>query len=183
MAIMNELEGNNLGLSPNRALVYWKRAYYSRYRDAPIKFDVVIEVWQPRAEYPSFLWICECKDLKGPLPVDDVEEFLAKLDQISGANRKGVIAISGGIQSGALKYARSKGIGIIRLLPDDQVHYELYYKGPEPTEDSRHRAEECYRALTEADFVGINREFYAVSSGLMFRTWGSLLASAIHLGA
>ena len=37
----------------------------------------------------------ECKDHSGSIPVGRVEEFKAKLDQISSANRKGVFVATG----------------------------------------------------------------------------------------
>lgn len=42
-----------------------------------------------------YSWVCERKDYGRSIPVDDIEEFEAKLDQIAGADKKGVIAATG----------------------------------------------------------------------------------------
>ena len=50
-----------------------------------------------------------------------MEEFHTKLQQIGEDNTKGTFVTSGALQRGALNFARSKGIGVVRLLPDDQI--------------------------------------------------------------
>lgn len=67
------------------------------------------------ARDPLFLWICECKDYTHAVPVDDVEEFKAKLDQIAGKNVKGLFATTAGLQRSALAYARAHGMGVLRF--------------------------------------------------------------------
>ncbi len=84
VAIKRELEANRLGLSPSSAKVFQKKGYYSAARDGDIVVDISIEVWPPEANNWSLLWVCECKDYTGSLPVNDVEEFRAKLEQIAG---------------------------------------------------------------------------------------------------
>ena len=125
-AVKRELADDRLGMSPTLARPFKKKGYYSKDRDSDITVDVSIEVWLPGADQWSMVWVCECKDYSGAIPVDDVEEFKAKLDQISGANRKGVMAVTGALQQSALKYAGANGIGIVRLLPDGQVRHVLY---------------------------------------------------------
>lgn len=83
--------------------------------------DISLEFWLPGADQWSILWIIECKDYAGSIPVDDVEEFKAKLDQISGANRKGMLVVSGALQPSAFNYARSNGIAVARPLPREHV--------------------------------------------------------------
>jgi hypothetical protein len=175
-AVKQELEGERLGLDPKSALPFLKKGYYSRDRDDEIVVDVSIEVWLPKADRWSLLWVCECKDYSGPIPVDDVEEFKAKLDQIAGANKKGVMVVSGALQRAALKYAKSHGIGIIRLLPDDQVEHVLYHMTMEQYErKSRLNPNEFTEALTQPEFIAENRDFYATADGYIFGDWRSLL--------
>ena len=124
---------------------------------------------------------CECKDYSGSIPVDDVEEFKAKLDQIAGANKKGVMILSGALQRSALKYARANGIGIVRLMPDDQVRHlisNMSWKGWEAMQ--RRKPTEFAEALTQADYVATNRKFYAAWGTDRFDDWRSILKGSLH---
>lgn len=175
-AISTELNSDRLGLSPSLASTFQKKGYYSRDRDSDIIVDISIEVWLPNADKWSLLWVCECKDYSGAIPVDDVEEFKAKLDQIAGANKKGVMAVTGALQQGALKYARANGIGVVRLLPNDQVEHLMYMTTSATMgEASRLNSSEFYRALTVPGFVGKNRDFYAEGQGYIFGSWHPML--------
>lgn len=179
-AIEAELRADRLGLSPATARAYQRKAYFSRDRDADIITDVSIEVWLPSADVWSILWVCECKDYSGSVPVDDVEEFKAKLDQIAGANKKGVMAVSGALQASALRYARANGIGVIRLLPHDQVEHLIYMMTAATMAlTSRLDPVEVNSALTQPHFVGRNRGFYGAAGGYIFGEWGSLLKHSL----
>ena len=180
-AITNELGNERLGLSPKSASAFQKKGYYSRDRDTDIIVDISIEVWLPDADRWSLLWVCECKDYGSAIPVDDVEEFKAKLDQIAGANKKGVMAVTGALQQGALKYARANGIGIVRLLPNEQVEHLVYFMTPAVMEESmRLNPNEFYRALTIPGFIGKNRVFYAERQGYIFGSWQPMLKEMLH---
>ncbi len=182
-AVKTELQGDRLGLSPKLASTFKKKGYYSRDRDDEIIVDISVEVWLPNADRWSLLWVCECKDYSGSIPVDDVEEFKAKLDQIAGANKKGVMAVSGALQQGALKYARANGIGIVRLLPTDQVVHVLYHMTKAMlSERERLNSNEFSSALTQPGFTGVNRDFYAASDGYIFGNWYSLLKAGLSIG-
>ena len=81
---------------------------------------------------PFFLWIWECKDYSSPIPVNELEEFHSKLEQIGADNTKGTMITSNGwFQSGALNYARSKRIGLVRMLPEDQVEIIMQCMTPD----------------------------------------------------
>lgn len=113
-----KLKEEEFGISPKQAKVLHKPAYYSRDRQKNITFDVSIEVYRKGAETPYWVWLWECKNYSHKVPVDDVEEFHAKLNQV-GANRtKGTIITPGGFDEGAYEFARSKGIGLWRWIPD-----------------------------------------------------------------
>lgn len=106
-----------------------KPRYYSKDRDAEIEFDVSVEKYLANPDEnenmrPSIIVIIECKDYSNSIPVDDVEEFHAKLQQIGADNTKGMmITQKGCFQRSALTYAKSKGIAIARILPDDQIRF------------------------------------------------------------
>jgi hypothetical protein len=175
-ALKRELLNDGLGLSPKLGRPFKKKGYYSRDRDGEIIVDISIEVWIPGADQWSMLWVCECKDYSGAVPIDEVEEFKAKLDQITGANRKGIMAVTGALQQSALKYARANGIGVVRILPDNQVRHVLYHMGTAMHDEvSRLNSAEFLHALTWPAFVGENRDFYAIDDGCIHSDWYSLL--------
>ena len=117
----DQIGSGSLALDPSHTKVFHKKAYYSRDRGKDITFDVVIEVTRPGATEPWLVWVWECKDLARPVAVDDVEEFSAKLQQIGVHGAKGTMASRNGFQEGAVEYARSKHLGLLRLLPDGSV--------------------------------------------------------------
>jgi hypothetical protein len=179
-AIENELVGGRLGLRPESTRAFRGKGYHSRDRDDDILTDISLEVWLPGADRWSLLCVIECKDYAGAVPVSDVEEFKAKLDQISGANRKGIMAISGALQAGALTYARSVGIGIVRLLPDDQVRHVIYHMTATMLREAEKLdSGEFYRALTQPNFESFGRDFYAIIDQFMVGNWSKLLGRAL----
>ena len=119
--------------------------------------------------------MCECKDYTQAIPVNDIEEFKAKLDQIAGKNVKGVVATQGALQKGALTYAQSNGIGIVRILPDDQVDWVMQLVtsfGMQEHLDPN----EFGLALINPDHRGKNRAFYSACDDYAFGCWYSLLS-------
>jgi hypothetical protein len=174
-AITHVLAQDGLGLSPKHATVHWRKPYFSRDRDADIIVDVSIEVWLPGAPNYSFLWVCECKDYTGRLAINEVEEFKAKLDQIAGVNKKGILAITGALQRSAFNYARSQGIGVLRLLPDDQIVHKLHMSRAE-REDRVALVEE---AITEPSYIGNRRDVYAEINGACLGSWEALVTKAL----
>lgn len=119
--VARELAQGRLGLAPEMCRLHRGKGYHSRDRGDDITVDISIEVWQVEAETWSLLWVYECKDHSGSVPVGKVEEFKAKLDQISSANRKGVFVATGALQDGALKYARAHGIAVLHMPTDGPV--------------------------------------------------------------
>jgi len=118
-----ELNNGNLGLDPNQAKVLRKPAYYSRDRQKTIIFDVSIEVFRRGGNDPYLIWIWDCKNYRHRVPVDDVEEFSAKLSQVGTHKTKGTIITPHGFEEGAFEFARSKGIGLWRWIPEGSLVY------------------------------------------------------------
>ena len=190
-AIKRELKNDWLGLSPRASRPFMKKGYYSRDRDKDIIVDISIEVWLRSADHWSMLWVGECKDYSGSVPVDDVEEFKAKLDQITGANKKGVMIISGALQESALKYATANGIGVIRLSPEDQIEHLRFRKTLETNDAGSSRIQELIgadsdliqqvfeQALTSAEFRAPDQSIIAVWEGEYFHSWRSFLNASL----
>lgn len=175
-ALAEELRNERLCASPRRAKVFRKKAYLSRDRDADIITDVSIEVFFPGRDRPTLVWVFECKDYGGSVPVDDVEEFHAKLQQIGEDNTKGTIVTSGALQRSALAFARSKGIGVIRLLPDDQVSHVIeFITMASAAQASQVDWSEFEPALTDPQHRS-QREFFAAHDDYWFASWYSVLS-------
>lgn len=105
--------------------IYSQKGYYSKDREKDIKFDVSIEVFLPNQDTYSLLFLIECKNYNHRVPVDDVEELFAKVQQISGANTKAILASTNSFQEGALKFSKSKGIGLLRYYDSSNLNWEL----------------------------------------------------------
>ena len=114
----NQIETGEMGLDPENARVFHKKAYYSKDRGKDIVFDVVIEITRPGEITPWVIWVWECKDSSRSVEVGEVEEFASKLQQIGVHGAKGTIASRSGFQEGSVEYAKSKRLGLLRLLPD-----------------------------------------------------------------
>lgn len=114
-----EISAGRFLARPDWCRIFWKKGYYSDRRKANIKFDISVEIGPPDAAGYSILYLIECKDYEKRLvPADDVEEFHAKIQQVAGVNVKGVMVSSKAFQSGALEYARSTGIGLLRYFDE-----------------------------------------------------------------
>lgn len=178
-SLTRALRLNRLGLLPEACQIHHRKSYYSRDRESEIQVDISIEVYLPGATTWSFLWVWECKDYKGSIPVDDVEEFWAKLQQIAGVNVKGSLAVSGGLQKSAIAFARSKGMAVVRILPEGQFSPILYDVDERATvEDWRGiRMRETLNALVTPKFYG--SALYALYANESFPSWMELVAAVI----
>src|SRR4051812_36597000 len=115
--IETELARGDYGLDPALAKVRRGPLYFSRDRNKNIRFDVSIEVRRRGAVDPYLLWVWECKNYTHKVPVDDAEEFHAKLAQIGADRTKGTMITPVGFDSGTVAFSRSKGIGLWRYVP------------------------------------------------------------------
>ncbi|AZC18528.1 restriction endonuclease [Pseudomonas sp. CMR5c] len=180
MLIKKELEAGRLGISPSSGRVFKKKGYYSRDREKDIVVDISIEVWLPGADNYSMLWVCECKDYARSIPVDDAEEFKSKLDQIAGKNIKGVIVTRSSFQEGTVKYARSQGVGLVRIMPKDQVSWFMYciMSGSAPIQNKLN-PREFKLALSNEGYQAKERSFYSTYNGYIFGSWLELLRHSL----
>lgn len=105
--------------------IFRRKAYYSEKRKASIVFDISIELRFPGAADYSMLILIECKNYAKAVPVDDVEEFFAKVDQVGEANTKGIFVSNNALQSSALRYCKSQGMGVARYFDGQDLKWEL----------------------------------------------------------
>lgn len=121
----SEIHMGNFLAKKEYCKIFTKKGYYSKDREKDIIFDVSIEIYLPGQKDFSILFIIECKNYNHPVPVDDAEEFFAKIQQISGANVKGVIASTNSFQNGTFKFSKSKGIGLLRYFTKENRDWIL----------------------------------------------------------
>jgi len=69
------------------------------------------------------LIIIECKSYTHKVPVDDIEELYAKVQQVSGA--KAILVSSNSFQEGTFNFANSKSIGLLRYRSVSDLDWEL----------------------------------------------------------
>ncbi|MEE8470575.1 MAG: restriction endonuclease, partial [Dehalococcoidia bacterium] len=119
--VQGELSRGDLGIIPNLACVRHKPKYFSRDRAKDITFDISVEVFRKDAVEPYWIIILECKDYSHKVPVEDVEEFHAKLSQVGADRTKGKMVTPVGFGRGAVEFARSKGIGLCRSIPPGKL--------------------------------------------------------------
>lgn len=123
--LRREMAKGRFFVSSDVCKVYSQKGYYSKDRAKDIIFDISIEVYAPGAESYSFLILIECKNYNHPVPVDDAEEFFQKIQQISGANVKGILVSTSSFQEGCFNFSGSKGIGLIRYYDSKEIKWEL----------------------------------------------------------
>lgn len=104
---------------------FHKKGYYSKDRKKEIVFDISIEVTLPGMSSYSLLILIECKNYSHRVPVDDIEEFYTKTQQISPSNIKAIVASNNAFQEGAFNFAGSKGIGLLRYFAADSLEWVL----------------------------------------------------------
>jgi len=181
-AIKNELNAERLGILPHSCQIFRKKPYYSKERGSYIIVDISIEITLPNLDKWSLLWVWECKDYKGAVPVDDVEEFHAKIEQIAGDNVKGTMAVSGGLQRAAITYAISKGIGIVRIMPDNQVLHVSAMRNGLEVEKSINRLDvnKFSYELTNPDAKSFYY-FCSIANKYGYGDWYSLIKDTIDL--
>jgi Zn-dependent peptidase ImmA (M78 family) len=168
LAIFNlfkaQIESDRFFATKECCRIFHRKGYYSRDRETEIIFDVSIEISMPGATEYSILVVIECKNYSGSVPVNDVEEFFTKVEQIGQANTKAIFISSAALQSGALTYCRSKRMGVARYFKAEDLKWELQrsasvsYFGNSAIDDA-----EVYAGLTRPDYKSSVFEFFLQS--------------------
>ncbi|HSK73384.1 MAG TPA: restriction endonuclease [Pyrinomonadaceae bacterium] len=183
--IETELKTGKLGLIPECAQLFAKKPYYSRDRNANIVVDLSIEVTIPGKDTYSFLWVLECKDYAGKIPIDDLEEFHAKVQQIAGDNVKATFVTNAAFSKSGLNYAKANGIGLIRLLPENQVEWFVMWRSELTAEqiwkeEYDRLLQEIEPALTLTEFCTHNRFFHGYIDNKAYLNFNSFIEDIIH---
>ncbi len=120
-----EIRNGRFFAKPQCCKVRRKPKYYSRDRSGDITFDVSIEIFLPGSTELSAVVLIECKNYAKSVPVDDVEEFFAKVQQVAPAKAKAVLASKAPFQLSTRRFAQAKGIGLLRYFSQDNCKWEL----------------------------------------------------------
>lgn len=163
----NTIEKDEFFFKKDLCKIYSQKGYYSKDREKNIKFDVSIEIFLPDQETYSVLFLIECKNYNHKVPVDDVEEFFAKIQQVSGANTKAILASTDSFQDGTLKFSKSKGIGLVRYYDSSKLKWELT-RSPALFMSRSHAINEwllAKKGVTEQSHESLHYDFYSYING------------------
>nr|VFJ64957.1 MAG: Restriction endonuclease [Candidatus Kentron sp. FW] len=164
--------------------IFPKKGYYSKDREKDIIFDISIEATLPGQDRYSFVFLIECKNYSHRVPVDDVEEFFAKIQQVSGANAKGIVVSTNSFQEGAFNFARSKGIGLLRYFSKEKVEWVLT-RSPSGMSSTAHADSKwlnTYRALRDEDYKSRYFDFYGCANETYTVSLNQFFASLVGNG-
>ena len=120
------LDADNFIVPGKRSYIYRKKGYYSESRKDNIIVDISIETILPEANTYSILTVIECKDYKSKVSIDNLEEFVGKIDQIAGKNTKGIFFTTSGFSDTCINYAKAKGLWLI--VYNDEEFSNLTYR-------------------------------------------------------
>lgn len=97
-----------------------QKTFYSKDREKNIFFDLVLEIFLPFQEDPFLIFIIECKNYSHKVPVDDIEEFASKIDQIRYLKIHPILITTVGFQSGGLTFSKNRGITLWKVTNNSQ---------------------------------------------------------------
>lgn len=144
--IVKAIKNGELGISESTAKVQKKVGYYSKDREKEIIFDLSIEIWPKNAERYTLLYLIECKSSPSGhnVPVDDVEEFNTKINQVAGGGVKGVMITDNKFQSGGLTFAKNKRMMLIEVDKDDNHSIILHRTDKENEKNDKKNLDEIF---------------------------------------
>lgn len=111
-----------------------KQKYKSLSRDGYVEFDYVIEVWPPNADRYSMIYFIECKDYKNRVGIDKIKKFHNDIEEVTGANAKGILITRSLLQDGARQYAEANGFMVVQA--NSVEDYKIIYHKTETKDNS-----------------------------------------------
>ncbi|AXY59272.1 MULTISPECIES: ImmA/IrrE family metallo-endopeptidase [Acinetobacter] len=110
------IEQRYFGFPPNQCQLTPQKPFYSKDREKNIFFDLVLEIFLPQQLDPFLIFVIECKNYNHKVPVDDIEEFASKIDQIRFQKISPICITTVGFQSGGLTFAKNRGITLWKVI-------------------------------------------------------------------
>lgn len=127
------LKKGELHVNTEYSEIFRKKSYYSKDRNSNIVFDITIETSiNDNKNNPtnySLLTVFECKNYsQKSISAEEIEEFSSKLNQVGESNTKGILVtnINTNFQSATIEFAKSKGIGLLRITNKEETEWTLY---------------------------------------------------------
>lgn len=121
------LDTDNFIVPGKLSKIHRKKGYYSESRKGNIIVDISIETILPGANTYSILTVIDCKDYESKVSIDNLEEFVSKIDQIAGKNTKGLFFTTSGFSETCINYAKAKGLWLV-VYNDDEFSNLTYRK-------------------------------------------------------
>lgn len=164
------LSNGDFYLNSKSSKIFRKKSYYSEARKGYIVVDISIESYIGNAEKYTSLLIIECKNYSKAIPVDDIEEFSSKLNQIGEHNTKGIVVTNSFFQEGAFNFALSKKISLIRINENKDFEWVNYRKDSKLKylDYSRSKLVLCSHQLKETNFIGFHGNLGFLTISQMF---------------
>lgn len=110
------IEQRYFGFPPEQCLLTPQKPFYSKDREKNIFFDLVLEIFLPYQSEAFLIFVIECKNYNHKVPVDDIEEFASKIDQIRFLKISPICITTIGFQSGSLTFAKNRGITLWKVI-------------------------------------------------------------------
>jgi hypothetical protein len=180
------LKEGKLPYNPSQTRLHRRKSYHSPLRGKPVNFENVLEVFVkdnidvPDAQ-PSHVIFFECKDHGRNVEVGKVDEVVGRLQHPFGFNMKAYIVTRRGFSDGALNTARSKGIGLLKIMPDEKVKFVMYHMTSLMIDDERERLPgQVAEALLNEDYEAVNAYFFGLDDDYCFSSLGDVLTHHWH---
>ena len=110
------IEQRYFGFPPEQCTLTPQKPFYSKDREKNIFFDLVLEIFLPHQSDAFLIFVIECKNYNHKVPVDDIEEFASKIDQIRFLKISPICITTIGFQSGGLTFAKNRGITLWKVI-------------------------------------------------------------------
>lgn len=175
------LDRGDLPYLKERCRLHRKKSYYSPDRKADVEFENVIEVFvkdniDAKNPKPTHVVIFECKDHGRNVEVGKVDEFIGRLNLSFGFSTKGYIVTRKGFSSGAFETAASKGVGLIKIMPEGRVSFLMYHMTHEVMQDMwRNFPRRAALALLNENYESNGERFYAIDNGKAFASFEEII--------
>ena len=176
------LEKDELPVNGKYCKIYKKKGYFSSKRKSDIIFDISIECTLPGETSPTIYLVVECKDYSHAVPVNDLEEFHSKVLQVTGLNVKALFFTTNVLQIGALNYAVSSGIRVMRIRQEGKREVLSFRKEQNAVNKNSSDFVNATLALTSSVKSMISGPYVGMGPGKIYHNFLEILRDAMTNG-